>query len=153
LAHFRNIVWASETAATRKVHPCHYVIFGGPRETEATIWETVEKSKQLPDSAIFAFSGMRVYSYPPLYKKSGTAKSAGEFLDPAYYMPDTLPDATRESIIMETTAGLPNWMLIDLADSNFELSSRLQAKGKQGPSWEYLAFLRRLNQPMMNQTQ
>ncbi|HSH09926.1 MAG TPA: lipid biosynthesis B12-binding/radical SAM protein, partial [Oceanipulchritudo sp.] len=93
---FKDILQASETAASRKVHACHYIIFGGPGETEATIRETVANSKLLPDSPIFAFSGMRIYPHTPLFGQSGTEKSPAELLDPAYYSPDELPAAERE---------------------------------------------------------
>jgi radical SAM superfamily enzyme YgiQ (UPF0313 family) len=145
---FKDILEAGETAARRDVHTCHYVIFGGPGETEQTIRETVENSKLLPDCPIFAFSGMRIYPHTPLHGESGDEVAPEELLEPAYYTPEALPDDERETIIREATSGLANWILSDHADSNFELSARLRAKGKQGPLWEYLALSRRIGQPV-----
>jgi hypothetical protein len=145
---FNDILEASQIAASRNVHACHYIIFGGPGETEETIRETIENSKSLPDCPIFAFSGMRIYPHTPLHSESAVGKPAHKLLEPAYYTPKDLPDVEREAIIRETTTGLPNWILSDHADNNFELTARLRAKGKQGPLWEYLALSRRFGQPM-----
>lgn len=141
---FDEILHASEIAASKKVHTCHYIIFGGPGETESTILETVENSKRLPDAPIFAFSGMRIYPHTPLVEASGTTLSNSELVSPVFYKPDSLPESRREHIIREATAGLPNWYLSDHADDNAALTTRLRKKGKQGPLWEYLAISRRL---------
>ena len=142
---FRDILEASEAASGRRIHVCHYVIFGGPGETEATIRETVENSKQLPEAPIFAFSGMRIYPHTPLYREWGAGKSARELLQPCYYQPPGLEDRERDRLVREATRGLPNWILSDHADSAGDLTRQLRERGKQGPLWEYLAISRRLS--------
>lgn len=141
---FSDILEASEVAASRKVHTCHYIIFGGPGETEETIRETVSNSKRLPDAPVFAFSGMRIYPHTPLQKEAGSKQSAKELLEPDYFHLEALPDDRREQIIAECTRGLANWFLNDHADDNNKLTRQLRERGKQGPLWEYLPVSRRL---------
>lgn len=141
---FSDILEASEVAASRKVHTCHYIIFGGPGETEQTIRDTVANSMRLPDAPIFAFSGMRIYPHTPLQKEAGNKQSAKDLLEPDYFHLEALPDARREQIIEECTRGLANWFLNDHADDNNILTRQLRERGKQGPLWEYLPVSRRL---------
>ena len=141
---FEDIMKASECAASRNVHACHYIIFGGPGETESTIKQTVQNSNLLPDAPIFAFSGMRIYPHTPLIHETGVKKTSHELIDPTYYTPDSLAVSRREKIIREATAGLPNWFLSDHSDETSQLTARLRKRGKQGPLWEYLAISRRM---------
>lgn len=143
---FEEILAASETAASRSVHTCHYIIFGGPGETECTIRETVGNSKKLPDAPIFAFTGMRIYPHTPLLNVSQTALSNKQLVSPAFYSPQTLEGTRMSEIIAAATFGLPNWHLSDHSDDISALTMRLRKKGKQGPLWEYLAVSRRLAQ-------
>ena len=143
---FEDILAASETAAARSVHVCHYIIFGGPGETADTIRETVENSRKLPEAPIFAFTGMRIYPHTPLLSVSGTNLSSSELVSPAFYAPDAFASGQIHKIIVEATRDLPNWHLSDHADDISTLTMRLRKKGKQGPLWEYLAVSRRLAQ-------
>lgn len=142
---FNDILEASETAARRRVHTCHYVIFGGPGETESTIRETVANSRLLPDAPIFAFSGMRIYPHTPLYQTSGARQTPRELIRPYHYTPEGLSAQRMEAVIRESTRDNPNWFLSDHADNNEAFTRNFRKRGKQGPLWEYLALSRRLN--------
>jgi radical SAM superfamily enzyme YgiQ (UPF0313 family) len=142
----RDILESSETASKRRVHTCHYVIFGGPGETESTIRETIANSKLLPSAPIFAFSGMRIYPHTPLYKTDGSRQSARDLIRPYYYSPEGISNEKMAKVIREETRDNPNWFLSDHADNNEAFMRKFRQKGKQGPLWEYLALSRRLNQ-------
>lgn len=141
---FDEILEVSRMVARRRVHACHYIIFGGPGESEDTIRETIANARHLPDAPIFAFSGMRIYPHTPLHRQSGDPRTPAELLEPAYYSPPGLEDETRERLVREGTRDNPNWFLSDHADNNAALIARLRRKGKQGPLWEYLVVSRRL---------
>lgn len=142
---FADILATSKRVAAHKVHACHYIIFGGPGETPATIKETVDNSRLLPDAPIFAFSGMRIYPRTPLFKQSKTPLSFFELLQPHFYEDPGFPATERNDCIRSATAGLPQWILSDHADDHAMATAALRRRGKQGPLWEYLDLIRRMN--------
>jgi radical SAM superfamily enzyme YgiQ (UPF0313 family) len=140
---FSEIQEASKVAARKKIHTCHYIIFGGPGETKETILETVKNSLALPSAPIFAFSGMRIYPHTPLANLTENREEKA-LTKPVFFTPAPLGDAERERIIRDATKDLPNWFLSDHADDNAEFTKKLRKKGKEGPLWEYLSISRRL---------
>jgi radical SAM superfamily enzyme YgiQ (UPF0313 family) len=141
---FRDIIAASHAAAACDVYACHYIIFGGPGETAATIRETVANARHLPDQLVFAFSGMRIYPHTPLHQHSGSGLSPRALLQPAFFADPAFPAAVRDRVVAAATAGLSNWILCDHADNYARLTAALRRRGKQGPLWEYLGLTQRL---------
>lgn len=142
---FADILSASELTAGRKVHVCHYIIFGGPGETEHTIAETVANARLLPAAPIFAFSGMRIYPRTPLHNHMQRKLDYSELLQPRFYENPNLPAADIDRLIRDHTAGNPNWVLSDHADDHAMATAALRSRGKQGPLWEYLDLMRRMS--------
>lgn len=141
---FADILETAWMASSRSVHSCHYVIFGGPGETEQTIRETVANSRELPDAPIFAFSGMRIYPHTPLHGQSGSGMGSRQLLMPAFFDDPAFPAQERDRVVAEAIAGVPNWIASDHSDDNAPLMAALRRKGRQGPLWEYLALARRM---------
>ena len=68
---FEDIRQSSELARREKVEACHFLICGGPGETEATLEKSLENSRRLKDTVIMAVVGMRIYP--------GTSFSSGRW--------------------------------------------------------------------------
>ena len=58
---FADILAASEAAAAAHVEFCHFLICGGPGETEATLETTFANSQRLPGGVVMAMTGVRIY--------------------------------------------------------------------------------------------
>jgi hypothetical protein len=142
---FADILATSELVARHKVHACHYIIFGGPGETAATISETIANAASLPAAPIFAFSGMRIYPRTPLYQQAGCQLDFHALLQPHFYENPHLPAATLKRMIAEGTAGNHHWIIGDHADDHAMATDALRRRGKQGPLWEYLDLMRRMS--------
>ncbi len=71
-----------------KLPIAHYLIFGGPNETPATLTEGLENLNRLDDGVIFLFSGLRILPGTRLYKtalKEGVLSAKTSLLRPVYY--------------------------------------------------------------------
>jgi lipid biosynthesis B12-binding/radical SAM protein len=69
--------------------PCaHFVMFGGPGETMATVAEGLENLEQLEHTVVFAFSGIRILPGTPLLARAirdGLLAEGASLRDPVYY--------------------------------------------------------------------
>ncbi len=77
--------------------PCaHFVIFGGPGETEATVQEGLANLERLENTVVFAFSGIRLLNKAPLHGQAireGLITEEESLLRPIYYFS---PEIDRE---------------------------------------------------------
>ncbi len=154
---FEDIRVSSLLAKEVGIDFCHFIIFGGPGETEATMQETFENSKQISGAIIFPSVGMRVYPHTRLHEVSGIAAptpdsrefgcncESSHLLKPVYYM---APGLTVEGIGQQIAAFAevsPNWVDLEHSPEFEAIARRLRQKGVAGPLWNYLSVLRRLS--------
>jgi lipid biosynthesis B12-binding/radical SAM protein len=83
--------------------PCaHFVIFGGPGETPATVAEGLANMEQLGPAVVFAFSGIRLLPGTPLYARAlseGVVTEEQSLLKPFYYYsPEIDPEEMHAAI-------------------------------------------------------
>ena len=69
--------------------PCaHFVMFGGPEETMATVTEGLANLEQLEQTVVFAFSGIRILPGTPLLARAirdGLLTADSPLREPVYY--------------------------------------------------------------------
>ncbi|PIU19621.1 MAG: hypothetical protein COT18_06580 [Elusimicrobia bacterium CG08_land_8_20_14_0_20_59_10] len=119
----------------------HYLIFGGPGETAATVKETLARTREQKLCVLFAAFGMRVFPGTPLARLAAAETGAGTGaygLEPAFYFAPGFDSASLEKLVNQEAAGAGNWLLPRDYDRNLKLMGRLRARGKSGPLWEYL---------------
>lgn len=85
--------------------PCaHFVIFGGPGETGATITEGLHNMERLGDAVVCAFLGIRVYPGTALFRQAvreGSLPPDATCLQPTYYFsPEIDPAEAQERIAL-----------------------------------------------------
>ncbi len=82
-------VEAVNRACVAEQLPCaHFVIFGGPGETEATVQEGLANLERLESTVVFAFSGIRLLNKSPLHQQAireGLVTEEESLLRPIYY--------------------------------------------------------------------
>jgi lipid biosynthesis B12-binding/radical SAM protein len=89
----KGFTFADAEAATRAAlderMPCaHYVIFGGPLETEETVEEGIGNLAGLGQSVVFAFSGIRILPGTPVAERAireGVIGADDDLLRPVFY--------------------------------------------------------------------
>ena len=81
--------WEVNAAFQAEGVPCaHFVMFGGPGETAATLEEGLANLETLEHTVVFAFSGIRVLPGTSLHKRAvreGVLAQDGPMLEPVFY--------------------------------------------------------------------
>ncbi|MBI5885945.1 MAG: radical SAM protein [Deltaproteobacteria bacterium] len=125
----------------------HYIILGGPGETEETVKEAFEFMDEVDPRAVIAMIGVRVYPKTPLEQTSiddGIIKAGQSILDSTFYI-SPLIDRERLLSIVETGASeRRNWVVpaLDIRNSE-EAMAALRRFGHRGPLWDMLGERRR----------
>jgi radical SAM superfamily enzyme YgiQ (UPF0313 family) len=145
---FEDIYRSSELAHREKVDYCHFLIFGGPGETQETIKLGFENSRRLHRAVILAVVGMRVYPGTPLFERAhreGGLWIRPDLLQPRYYLSPVLSEDEVFERLHEFERLSPAWIVGDPTPLYRKLTGRLRAKGIVGPLWSYFATMRQLS--------
>lgn len=117
----------------------HFMILAGYGETQETINETLEHSKQLAGrTVIFPYFGMRIYPGTKLFeiaKSEGVVKSESELLKPVFYISRQIDTEDVRKRAYETGA---RWVFPD--DPPQAIMKRYRERNMKGPLWEYLRY-------------
>ena len=147
---FDDIRQASEAAHGLGLHYSHFIIFGGPGETAATVEETLQRAGALPGAFYFGTVGMRIYPETPLWRQLAPetqGETAADYLlEPRFHLE---PEFTVESLharLREHQKGNCNWIVGDPPPVFVETMSKLRRRGVRGPMWEYAELLQRMQQ-------
>jgi radical SAM superfamily enzyme YgiQ (UPF0313 family) len=144
---FEDIRQSSQHAAAANVDCAHFLILGGPGETEETLEETFDRSKHLPDPTLMARVGMRVYPGTPLYDQLRVTPGAPPLpplLTPYYYIQPPLTQERVLAWLRRRAAERPNWIYEDPPPEYYRMAERLRSRGIIGPLWSYFAMMQRL---------
>jgi radical SAM superfamily enzyme YgiQ (UPF0313 family) len=138
---FEDIYQASEFARERRIRYAHFLIAGGPGETEATLEEGFRNSQRLRKTVIFPFVGMRLYPETPLYRiamREGMVAPEESLLEPFFYVAPTLGEARTQEILASFARRAGNWFVGELPPDLARIARQLRSKGVEGPLWEFL---------------
>jgi radical SAM superfamily enzyme YgiQ (UPF0313 family) len=144
---FGDIQHSNELARQANIEACHFLIVGGPGETEATLDESFQNSAHLQGAVVMAVVGMRIYPGTHLFEQAvaeGAIERNVDLLNPLYYL---APGLTSESLF-ERLLGFarlaPNWIAGDPAPAYTSLVQRMRRRGVAGPLWSYFSMMQRL---------
>lgn len=138
---FGDVLHASECARRANIHYAHFLIFGGPDETEHTMYESFNNSKQIKKSIFFPFASMRLYPGTPLYQcalQEGVISKDQDLLHPFYYMNPKISQEKATSLITEFNNQSPNWISCENSVRSQKSMSILRKQNIVGPLWELL---------------
>ncbi len=85
---FRDVVSANAACAAEEIPAAHFIMFGGPGESEQTIEEGLRNIARLEKSVVFAFSGIRILPDTGIHRhaiREGTISDHTPLLKPRYY--------------------------------------------------------------------
>lgn len=139
---FDDIVNASECARKAGVYYAHFLITGGPNETEKTTNEGFKNSDYIKQTVFFSYVGMRIYPHTPLYEfalREGTISEDTDLLPPIFYIS---PHVSKERIfemMAEFNSQKRNWIVGESTPELAKMMSGLRSIGVVGPLWEFLA--------------
>jgi radical SAM superfamily enzyme YgiQ (UPF0313 family) len=139
---FDDIYQSSEYAREHRVNYAHFLIAGGPGETEATLNEGFENSKRLRKTVFFPFIGMRIFPGTSLFDRALEEHVIDEhrdFLDPIFYISPSLDLSRIRRIHEGFRSQMPNWVIDDVSPEVRSVMDGLRKMGIRGPLWEFLA--------------
>lgn len=139
----KNITWeeirrTSQWASDLGIFYAHFMIFGGLGETEETLNQTFERSRELGFTVFFPYLGMRIYPGTKLHEAAvaeGMIEPDDELIQPKYYVSRQIDTST---VFSRAKATGQKWIFPEEEES--PMVARFRAKKRRGPLWEYLRY-------------
>ena len=134
-----DVFRASALCAELELYCAHYLTFGGPEETPATIGETVKNARRLPPCVFFPFAGVRIYPGTPLYATARAASvvaAEDDCLAPRFYFSEGLTGPRLWELLGAEIDGAARWMTPRRSHRLQPAMKRLRQRGMKGPLWE-----------------
>lgn len=136
---FKDVVETSRICDELGIFYAHFMILGGYGETEETLNETFEHSKEVGSTVMFPYVGMRIYPYTRLCEiaiQEGIIKDQNELINPTYYVSKDVEVSTFKKRAAATGA---KWIFPD--DRRMLHMEHFREKKVRGPLWEYLRYI------------
>ena len=136
---FETVRRAQAECAAAGLPAAHYVIFGGPGETEATVEEGLANLETLERCVVFVSAGLSVYPHTPLCelaRAQGLAPETDGWARPVlYHAPGLDPAALK--VRLERALGRRRDRLFPPGRA-WEKAEALRRMGFYGPLWDTL---------------
>ena len=136
---FKDAVSINTKAVAQGIPCAHYIIFGGPQETEATVIEGLENIELLEDSVAFAFLGIRILPDTKLHKlaiSEGIIEAKDPLLDPVFYFSKQVSREFMDREIRKAWHGKIE-RIYPCAEAEDRVR-QLHKMGYDGPMWDHL---------------
>lgn len=135
---WQDILQTSRWAGDLGIFYAHFMILGGAGETDATLDQTFERSKELGLTVFFPYIGMRIYPETKLFDialKEGVVASAAATVNPCYYVSK---DITLDTVKARALDSGAKWVFPE--DSFSPVTEKLRKRHIRGPLWEYRRY-------------
>jgi lipid biosynthesis B12-binding/radical SAM protein len=102
---FADALEANRACVAERLPCAHFVMFGGPGETMATVAEGLKNLEQLEHTVVFAFSGIRIFPGTPLLAravKDGLVAEGASLREPVYYLSPAVDAREMNDLILES---------------------------------------------------
>jgi len=119
----------------------HYILFGGPGESEETIGESFTLMDELAPTAVIAMTGIRIFPgtrLADIARAEGLLAPAWDPLEPVFYLaPQVRP--ILEERLRAFAEDHRNWVFPGLGVDRFPGETlKMHQMGFTGPLWTYL---------------
>jgi radical SAM superfamily enzyme YgiQ (UPF0313 family) len=132
---------AHADARAAGLHVAHYIMLGGPGETEATVQETLARCDQLDDAALFLFCGVRIYPGTTVHRLAlgeGQLEPSDDLLAPRFYAPSAISVEAIGQMVTAHARGRRHWVIGSGDAAMAAVIKRMYQRGHIGPLWERL---------------
>jgi radical SAM superfamily enzyme YgiQ (UPF0313 family) len=127
----------NERLVQTRIACAHFVLFGGPAETPATVQEGLANIARLEHCVVFGFSGVRVYPGTPLQKQAiaeHLLRETDSLFGPVYYVSPAVDKAWMEQQVVQSWSGQRG--RIFPPHEGQQAASVLRAFGWKGLLWD-----------------
>lgn len=132
---------ASSLCRELEVDFAHYLLFGGPGESEETVLETFSLMDEIAPTAVIAMAGIRMYPGTPLYRQAlaeGLIARETSLLEPVFYISPLIGERLG-ALVTEQAMKRRNWLApgleINMSDAMLEAVRRFKVRG---PLWKMI---------------
>lgn len=136
---FDDVVRCNRLFLRHEIPTAHFVMFGGPGETQQTVLEGIAGIRALERTVSFIFMGLRILPDTPLARlarQQGLWSEVSELLEPVYYLAPGLERPWLEQALKQGFAGRADCVFPPNAmDRHLK---RLHQRGHTGALWERL---------------
>ncbi|MFQ5589528.1 MAG: lipid biosynthesis B12-binding/radical SAM protein [Phycisphaerae bacterium] len=145
LAHMgKDFTWdqaerSNSLFAEAGINNAHFVIFGGPGETEQTLEQGIANIGRLADCVVFAYCGVRILPGTGVHRLAlaqGLAPADDDLLNPRFYFSPELSRQRVHEALLEAFAGRPDRIYPPQQDA--ERLNVFHRMGHRGPIWDML---------------
>ncbi len=150
----KNIIEGSKICHELNIEFAHYILFGGPGETEETVLATFSTMDEADPSAVIGMAGIRIYPGTEMEKtaiREGVVPAGGSLLHPLFYIS---PDIKENLCALVTSEALKRrtWIVpgleINISDPMLEALRMFKVNG---PLWKLMKRLGRSRVAPMSQ--
>lgn len=137
----KDIYEAHNNAIDAQLYVAHFLVLGGPGETQITLDETFSNIDKLKRTVLFFFCGMRIYPYTKLYEiavKQGQISDSETLLEPVFYKTEELDSNDIIRQVAKISGNRRNWIHGSGGSDTINITSKMYQRGYTGPLWEYL---------------
>jgi radical SAM superfamily enzyme YgiQ (UPF0313 family) len=141
-----DIIQSSQSCSTLEINHCHYILFGGPGEDEATIEESFRLMDRLDPTAVIAMLGIRIYPGTEMERialSQGAIREDSNLIYPHFYISPAL-SGRLEGIIKEKALERKRWIVPGLEiNISQNLMEGIRRFGIRGPLWELVGKMKK----------
>ena len=124
----------------------HYMLFGGPGETRATIMESFALMDELEPTAVIAMTGIRIYPHTALHRTAideGFMLESDSLLEPVFYISPQIQEFFADLITSEAMKRR-NWIAPGLeVNASSAMLDAIRMFKVKGPLWKLIKRLGR----------
>jgi radical SAM superfamily enzyme YgiQ (UPF0313 family) len=146
-----QILAASRACRDAELPFAHYLLLGGPGETDDTLSETFNLMDRCQPTAVIVMCGIRIYPGTAIERQArdeGLLAPGESLLEPKFYLSPAVRSTLLDRVADEA-ARRSNWIVPGLEiNLSLRLTRWLRQRGHKGPMWELLGHRRRKR--MMN---
>jgi radical SAM superfamily enzyme YgiQ (UPF0313 family) len=110
---FADVLAVNAACVAEEIPAAHYIMFGGPDETYASVREGMQNVERIDTSVVFAFSGIRILPETELHGRAiadGLIDADCDLLMPAYYFSPQIEVEPMNTIIADAFKKRREWI-------------------------------------------
>jgi lipid biosynthesis B12-binding/radical SAM protein len=142
---FDDVLRFNEACIEQEIPCAHYLMFGGPEETEDTIQSSLKNIERLKNCVVLVFSGIRIFPGTILHQRAvqeGIVRGKDSLLKPVFYFSPSIDPETMNKTLKDVFKGRRQRIFPPSAGQ--EQPKLLRRFGYQGSLWEYLVSFDKL---------
>ncbi len=110
---FADVLAVNAACVAEEIPAAHYLMFGGPDESYASVREGLQNVERIANNVVFAFSGIRILPGTELHGRAireQVIEAERELLMPAYYFSPQIEVEKMNDLILETFKQRREWI-------------------------------------------